>query len=41
MLKAFAIGLMFAALLLGVAYMLYVVVKDIIDCMPDYKDEED
>jgi len=41
MLKALAIGLMFAALLIGVAYMLYVIVKDIIDCMPDYRDEED
>jgi len=41
MLKLFIISLMFAALLLGIAYVLYIIIKDIIDCMPDYRDEED
>ena len=41
MLKLFIISVMFAALLLGMAYVLYTIVKDIIDCMPDYRDEED
>lgn len=41
MIKAIAVGLMFAALLLGAAYMLFVIIKDIIDCLPDYRDEED
>ena len=41
MLKLFIISLMFAALLLGAAYMLYTIIKEIIDCMPDYRDEED
>ncbi len=41
MLKLFFISLMFAALLLGIGYVLYTIIKDIIDCMPDYRDEED
>lgn len=41
MLKLFFISVMFAALLLGIAYVLYIIIKDIIDCMPDYRDEED
>jgi hypothetical protein len=41
MLKLFAISILFAAVLLCIAILVYMAVKHLIDCMPDYDDEED
>ncbi len=41
MLKLFAISVLFAAILLGIGLLVYLIFKYMIDCMPDYDDEED
>lgn len=41
MLKAIFITLFSAAFLVGIAFVLYIFVCSLIDCMPDPNDEED
>lgn len=41
MLKAIVIGLLCAGFIAGCAFVLYIMVQHIIDCMPDPNDEED
>lgn len=41
MLKAIAIGLLFAAFIAGCAFVLYVLIRQVIDCLPDPDDEEE
>jgi phage shock protein PspC (stress-responsive transcriptional regulator) len=41
MLKLFAISVLFAAVLLCIGLLAYMIFKYLIDVMPDYDDEED
>jgi hypothetical protein len=41
MLKAIGIGVLFTLFMVGLAYCLVLVLRHIIDCMPDPNDEED
>jgi hypothetical protein len=41
MLKLFAISVLFASILVCIAILVYLIFKYMIDCMPDYDDEED
>jgi hypothetical protein len=41
MLKAIGIGVLFTLFMVGLAYCLFIVLRHIIDCMPDPNDEEE
>jgi hypothetical protein len=41
MLKAIGIGVLFTLLMVGLSYCLVLLLRHIIDCMPDPNDEED
>ena len=41
MLKAIGIGVLLTLFTIAVAYSLWVVIRNIIDCLPDPNDEED
>jgi hypothetical protein len=41
MLKAIGIGVLFTLFMVGLAYCLFIVLRHVIDCMPDPNDEEE
>ncbi len=41
MLKSIGIGVLFTLFMVGLAYCLFIVLRHIIDCMPDPNDEEE
>ena len=40
-LKAIGIGVLFTLFMVGLAYCLFIVLRHVIDCLPDPNDEEE